>query len=166
MRKKSLNEIFQEIKDKKLDILYEIKTKRELLYLFIVVNNNIFRKKYFGEIFYKFLETNENLIKEYIEKDIRYDELYNYFYNMKAEQEEKEKNDLFIKIKNDIKNSSDKIFNIIASFYYLILYKFKDQKQFREYTNIGNVYLNLILKNFIIFMDQKLGYPDKIYFDY
>ena len=45
MRKKSLNEIFQEIKDKKLDILYEIKTKRELLYLFIVVNNNIFRKK-------------------------------------------------------------------------------------------------------------------------
>ena len=45
---------------------------------------------------------------------------------MKAEQEEKEKNDLFIKIKNDIKNSSDKIFNIIASFYYLILYKFKD----------------------------------------
>ena len=85
---------------------------------------------------------------------------------MKAEQEEKEKNDLFIKIKNDIKTSSDKIFNIIASFYYLILYKFKDQKQFREYTNIGNVYLNLILKNFIIFMDQKLGYPDKIYFDY
>ena len=161
MRKKPLNEIFQEIKDKKLDILYEIKTKRELLYLFIVVNNNIFRKKYFGEIFYKFLETNENLIKEYIEKDIRYDELYNYFYNMKAEQEEKEKNDLFIKIKNDIKTSSDKIFNIIASFYYLILYKFKDQKQFREYTNIGNVYLNLILKNFIIFSDQKLKYPDK-----
>ena len=159
--KKSLNEIFQDIKDKKLDIFYEINTKKELLYLFIIINNNIFRKVYFGEIFYKFLKTNESIIKEYFGRNIKYEELYNSFYKIDVEQEEKTKNELFEKIKNDISNSSDKIFNIIASFYYLILYKFKDPKQFREYINIGNVYLNLILKNFIIFWDKKLKYPDK-----
>ena len=165
MRKKSLNEIFEEIRDKKLDILYEIKSKKELLYLFIITNNIIFHKKYFGEIFYLFLKDNENLIKEYIEKNTKYVELYQYFYNMNLEQEEKLKNDLFDKIKSDINNNTDKLYNIIASFYFLIMYKFKDSKQFREYSNIGNAYLNVILQNFIIFLDKKFNYQDKNLFE-
>ena len=50
-RIKSINEIFKEIRDQKLDILYEINNKKQLFYLFVAVNNKIFHKKYFGEIF-------------------------------------------------------------------------------------------------------------------
>ena len=45
------------------------------------------------------------------------------------------------------------------------MYKFKDSKQFREYSNIGNAYLNIILQNFIIFLDKKLNYQDIYLFE-
>ena len=165
MRTKSLNEIFQDIRDKKLDILYEINHKKELLYLFIAVNNRFFHKKYFGEIFFTFLQENESIIKGYFGEDIIYGKLYEHFFNMNLEQEENQKNESFEIIKNDINNKTDKLYNIIASFYYLIMYKFKDSKQFREYSNIGNAYLNIILQNFVIFLDKKLNYQDKNLFE-
>jgi hypothetical protein len=165
MKTKSLNEIFQEIREQKINILYEINNKKELLYLFIAINNKIFHKKYFGEIFFTFLKENESIIQGYFGKDIIYDELYKYFFDMKLEEEEKQKNELFEIIKNDINNKTDKLFNIIGSFYYIIMYKFKDSKQFREYSNIGNAYLNIILENFVIFLDKKFNYQDKNLFE-
>ena len=160
-RIKSINEIFKEIRDQKLDILYEINNKKQLFYLFVAVNNKIFHKKYFGEIFFKLLQENISIIKAYFGSDIIYDELYNYFFNMNLEQEEKQKNELFEIIKDDLINRTDKLYNIIVSFYYIIMHKFTDSKQFREYSNIGNSYLNIILQNFIIFLDKKFNYQDK-----
>ena len=160
MRTKNLKEIFQEIRDKKLDVLYEINHKKELIYLFLAVNNKLFHKKYFGEIFFTFLQENESIIKGYFGEDIIYDELYKHFFDMNLEKEEKQKNESFEIIKKDINNKTDKLYNIIASFYYLIMYKFKDSKQFREYSNIGNAYLNTILQNFVKFLDKKFNYED------
>jgi len=163
MRTKSFEEIFQEIRDKKLDILFEINSKKELLYLFIAVNNKFFHKKYFGEIFFTFLKENESIIQVYFGEGIIYDELYKYFFDMNLEKEEKQKNESFEIIKKDINNKTDKLYNIIGSFYFLIMYKFKDSKQFREYSNIGNAYLNIILQNFVIFLDKKFNYHDNLF---
>lgn len=116
-------------------------------------------------MFFSFLKYNENLIKEYFGKNIQYKEKFNNFSKMNTEQEEEQKNELFNIIKNDINDNRDKLYNIIASFYYLLFYKFKDSKQFKDMTNIGNAYLNLILKNFVIFLDRKLNYKDKNLFE-
>ncbi len=84
-----------------------------MLYLFIIINNNIFRKVYFGEIFYKFLKTNESIIKEYFGRNIKYEELYNSFYKMDVEQEEKAKNELTLILIYSVFKSSKIILSII-----------------------------------------------------
>ena len=57
----------------------------------------------------------------------------------------KKKEELF----NIIKVYSDKVNIIIDSFYYLLFYKFKDIKEKKGQTNIGNVYINTILTKFV-----------------
>ena len=71
------------------------------------------------------------------------------------------KDELFNIIKEDINMNIDKLYIIIASFYYLLFYKFKDIKKIKGRTNIGNVYINIILKNFILFLAQRFDNLNK-----
>lgn len=65
----------------------------------------------------------------------------------------KKKEELF----NIIKVYSDKVNIIIDSFYYLLFYKFKDIKEKKGQTNIGNVYINTILTKFVDFLSSNLN---------
>ena len=55
----------------------------------------------------------------------------------------------------------DTLYIIIASFYYLLFYKFKDIKEIKGRTNIGNVYINIVLKNFILFFAERFDNLNK-----
>ena len=59
------------------------------------------------------------------------------------------------------------VFNIIASFYYLLFYQFKSRANANELSNIGNTLINIILKNFVIFLDKKyknvVDFGDNLY---
>ena len=151
MKTKNLNEIFEEIQDKKINILAGINIKKELFYLFVNLNNKVFQKKYCGELFVNFLKNNEVLIKGFFGNEIQYNEILNHLNEIDEKRNEEEKNLLEI-IKNDINNHIERLYNIIASFYYILFYKLKDCNQFREMSNLGNVYINLIFENFINYL--------------
>ena len=74
---------------------------------------------------------------------------------MEENRQEEEKANLLEIIKNDINNNLEKFYNIIASFYYILFYILKDSNQFREMSNIGNVYINLLFDNFINYLSNK-----------
>ena len=151
-----LIECYEKIRLNETKMLEGINNKYELFLLFVVVNNNVFQKQYYGTKFFNFLEINENLIKEYFGENIQYKEIFGKFNIIDEKQEKSEIDNLFQIIVKDINEDINKLLNIISSFYYLLLYKLKDHKRYRDISNIGNDYINLILKNFIIFLDKKL----------
>jgi hypothetical protein len=79
---------------------------------------------------------------------------------MDEKQEKNEIDYLYQIIEKEINEDANKLINIIGSFYYILLYILKDHKRYRDISNIGNDYIDLILKNFVIFLDKK--YKSKI----
>jgi hypothetical protein len=151
---KNLVEFFESFRDNKSIPLNNFNNiKLEILYLFISVNNKIFQKSYCREPFLTFFETNENILKEYFGNNIQYFDIANTFLKLKGNQViiELEKN--YQAVEKIIKGE-DQIYNIISSFYYLLLYKFKDSKQ-PNLKGISNIMVNLILTNFVIFLDER-----------
>ena len=151
-----LIEWYEKIRLNETKMLEGINNKYELFLLFVVINNYAFQKQYYGTKFFTFLEINENLIKEYFGENIQYKEIFEKYSVIDENQEKNEIDNLFQIIVKDINEDINKLLNIISSFYYLLLYKLKDHKRYRDISNIGNDYINLILKNFVIFLDKKL----------
>ena len=158
-------DIFENIKNNKVKAFNGINKKKELLNLFILVNNKVFNKTYCGEKFITFLDSNKTLIKEYFNENIKINELMENLNQMTEEKNKIEKKNLLNIIINDVESNVSKIYMIVASFYYLLLYKFKDSKQPKNTNNFGNIYITLILKNFVIFLNQNFNNLEKNLFN-
>ena len=151
---KNLIELFESFRDNKsIPLNNFVNIKFEILYLFISVNNKIFHKSYCREPFLTFFEANEDILKEYFGNNIKYFDIANTFLKLQGNQAiiELEKN--YQAVEKIIKGE-DQIYNIISSFYYLLLYKFKDSKQ-PNLKGISNILVNLTLTNFVIFLDER-----------
>ena len=157
-------DIFEKIRDNKMKIFNGINKKKELLKLFILINNKVFNKPYCGEKFIIFLDNNKDLIKEHFNEDIQINEILEYLNKMTEEKDKIEKKNLLNIIENDVKSNTSKIYVIVSSFYYLLLYKFKDLKQPKNTNNFGNIYITCILKNFVIFLNQNFDKLEKSLF--
>lgn len=103
--------------------------------------------------FLNFFEANEDILKEYFGNNIKYFDIANTFLKLQGNQAiiELEKN--YEALEKQIKGE-DQIYNLISSFYYLLLYKFKDSKQ-PNLKGISNILVNLTLTNFVIFLDER-----------
>ena len=156
--------IFESIRDNKIKVFDGINKKNELLKLFILINSKVFNKPYCSEQFIIFLDNNKDLIKEYFNEDIQINEILENLNKMTEEKDKIEKKNLLNIIKNDINSNISKIYIIISSFYYLLLYKFKDLKQPKNTNNFGNIYITCILKNFVIFLNQSFDNLEKSLF--
>ena len=129
--------------------------KPEILEFFIAINYDVFTKRYYNGEFFELLEINENIIKKYFSKSYEYKNVYKDFKSM-SKIKRNEKIELFYSvIKIDINNKKDSMFILITSFYYLLFYLFKSSKFSNDESNLGNPFINLILKNLVIFLDQK-----------
>ena len=151
---KNLIELFESFRDNKsIPLNNFVNIKFEILYLFISVNNKIFHKSYCREPFLTFFEANEDILKEYFGNNIKYFDIANTFLKLQRNQAiiELEKN--YEALEKQIKGE-DQIYNLISSFYYLLLYKFKDSKQ-PNLKGISNILVNLTLTNFVIFLDER-----------
>ena len=151
---KNLIELFESFRDNKsIPLNNFVNIKFEILYLFISVNIKIFHKSYCREPFLTFFEANEDILKEYFGNNIKYFDIANTFLKLQGNQVivELEKN--YEALEKQIKGE-DQIYNLISSFYYLLLYKFKDSKQ-PNLKGISNILVNLTLTNFVIFLDER-----------
>ena len=157
-------DIFEKIRDNKIKVLEGINKKKELLKLFILINNKVFNKPYCDEKFIIFLDNNKALINEYFNEDIKVNEILEDLNKTTEEKDKIEKKNLLNIIVNDVESNKSKIYMIISSFYYLLFYKFKDLKQPKNPNNFGNIYIALILKNFVIFLDQNFNNLEKSIF--
>ena len=141
----------EKIKSGKMKVLENINNKSELFNLFVIVNIKTFQKAYFDQTFSSILQKNEALIKEHFGDKINYNKLV----EIKDDKEvNSKKEELFNIIKKDIAMNTDQIYIIISSFYYLLFYKFIDIKEIKGRNNNGNVYINFILKNFVLFLAE------------
>ena len=147
----ALIQFFEKIKGGKIKVFENINNKEQLFDLFVIINIKTFQRSYFTETFSSILKNNEALIKKHIGSKTNYNKLLEIKDDKKANIQ---KDELFNLIKKDINMSTDKIYIIIASFYYLFYYKFVDVKEIKGRTNIGNVYINFILKNFVLFLAE------------
>ena len=127
----------------------------ELLIFFIAINYDVFTKRYYNGEFFEILELNENIIKKYFKQCYEYKNVYKDFKSMNKTKRNEKIEELYSIIKMDINNKKDLMFNLIVSFYYLLFYLFKSSKFSNNESNLGNPFINLILKNFVIFLDQK-----------
>jgi hypothetical protein len=150
-----LIQIYENIRNNKVNAFNNINHRYELFDLFITINYKVFNKFYCGDSFFHFLETNIAIIKKYFGQNITFNEIYDNFRNMNEELANNKKEYLFHIIDNEINGNLNKIFNIIASFYCTLFYEFKDLKLYKDVSNIGNLYINLILKNFVFYLDKK-----------
>ena len=150
---KTIIEHFENIKSSKVNVFENINNKDELFNLFVLVNYKIFQKPYFDLTFFSFLKYNEKIIKQYFGENTNCNEL---FEKLDYKEINNKKEELFNIIKKSINMNTDKLYIIIASFFYLLFYKFKDIKEIKDQTNIGNVYINVILKKYVKFFGQRL----------
>ena len=150
---KSIVEFYESIRDNKIQIFEPVSKKNELFSFFIIVNYNIFQKPYFDTKFSAFLTINDEIIKKVVGSNIKYNELLE---KMDDDKINKKREELFNIVKKDINMNTDKILIIIVSFYYLLFYKFKDVKEIKGRNSFGNVYINYILKNFVMYLAKNL----------
>ena len=121
--------------------------KKELYNLLILVNYEYLTRPYFKDIFINFLLLN---LKEVEKMDC---DLY---YGLSDESQIKlEKPHFLKKVDSEIDGDKKIIFDIIVSLYKRLIYEFKDNSNKSKSNNIDNVYVNFILKNFVIFLDEK-----------
>ena len=158
----ALIEVYEKIGKNEINVLDGINNKKELLFLFIAVNNKTFHRTYFGDPYLSIFRFNEHSLKQYFGEGINYNEIHTKFSTMNEDQEKIETENLLKIIDNEVNGNSDKLFNIIASFYYILYFQFKDPKKYNDLSNIGNTYINLIFKNFVIFLDSKFNTKIKL----
>ena len=138
------------------NLIFEgINCKCELLEFFIAINYDVFTRRYYNGEFFELLQINENIIKKFFSQNYDYKKVYKDFKSMNEDNRIKKIQVFFEVVKIDINNKKDILFTLIASFYYLLLYLFKSSKFSNDESNLGNPFINLILKNFVIFLDQK-----------
>ena len=120
--------------------------KADLYNLLINVNYEYLTRPNFQDFFFNFLLV--NLVEvEKMECDL--------YYKLSNESQIKlEEPHLLKKISSQIKEDKRIIFDIIVSLYKRLIYEFKDNLNKSKSNNIDNVYVNFILKNFVIFLDQ------------
>ena len=148
---------FENIKKNKNLIFEGINPKYELFYFFIAMNYSIFKKSYFNNEFFIFIKINEEIIKKYISPNFNYSDIYKELNSMNERTRNyKLETTIYPIIEGEINNNKDIIFNIIASFYYLLFYEFKIPNNSNGILNIGDPYINLIFKNFVINLDRRL----------
>jgi len=151
---KPLLHIFTSLIRKKYEPFISVKKiKYDLLILFIILNKDVFNKIYNDEPFWEFLNFNEKEIKKYFGNNFSYQEVFEKINGMIDIP--RKKVELLNSIQKEINNDKNQIYNIIASFYYLLLYVFKDNHRPNNNKNLGNVYINLLLKTFVIFLDKE-----------
>jgi len=126
------------------------------------MNYSIFKKSYFNNEFFIFIKINEEIIKKYIFPNFNYSDLYKELNSMKETARNYKLETLYPIIEGEINNNKDIMFNIIASFYYLLFYEFKIPNNSNGILNIGDPYINLIFKNFVINLDRRLKRKIKI----
>ena len=148
-------DIYNKIRKKKLKPLNGINTKYELFILFITINNNVFHKNYGNALFFDFLKVNEKEVQRYFGNNFKYQSILEEFNSITNSEEYIKREELFQIIEKEINKEKDKIYNIISSFYYLLIHVFKDNKQKYCLNNLGNVHINLLLKNLAIFFDKR-----------
>lgn len=124
-----------------------VSCEKELYNLLILVNYEYLTRLNFKDFFIGVLLVN---LKEVEKMD------YNSYYGFSNESQIKLEKSHFLKT-IDSKINGDKriIFDIIVSLYKKLIYEFKDNLNKSKSNNIDNVYVNFILKNFVIFLDQK-----------
>ena len=121
--------------------------KKELYNLLILVNYEYLIRPYFNDFFNNFLLLN---LKEVEKMDC------NLYYGLSNESEIKlEKPHFLKKVDSEINGDKKIIFEIIVSLYKRLIYEFKDNSNKSKSNNLDNVYGNFILKNFVIFLDEK-----------
>jgi len=103
-------DIFEKIRDNKINVLEGINKKKELLKLFILVNNKVFNKPYCDEKFIIFLDNNKALINEYFNEDIKVNEILEELSKMTEEKDKIEKKNLLNIIINDGESNKSKIY--------------------------------------------------------
>ena len=155
--------LFLENINKNKNLIFEgIIPKYELFYFFIAMNYSIFKKSYFNNEFFIFIKINEEIIKKYIFPNFNYSDLYKELNSMNERTRNEKLETLYRLIETEINNKKDIMFNIIASFYYLLFYEFKIPNNSNGILNIGDPYINLIFKNFVINLDRRLKRKIKI----
>ena len=148
-----LNAQLDKIKQNPIFILEGINFRYELIYLFISINS-VGLKTRFWLKFLNFLQLNEPKIKYFFSQNFNHTEIFKDFQNMDEQARNAKIQNFFLVIEGYV-NNENIIYSIIASFYDLLFYQFKTSENPQVFSNIGNPYLNLCLKNFVIFLDQK-----------
>jgi hypothetical protein len=144
---KKNNEYYEKIKTNKIGTFENISNKNDLFDLFVIINRDVFTKAYYDSTFLSFLKNNEDVIKQNFGDNTKYNEILEINENKEIG---KKKEELLSVVKNDL--NGDKLYTIIDSFFYLLFYKFKDTKEIKGRTNLGNVYINTILTKFVNFL--------------
>jgi hypothetical protein len=141
------NEYYGKIKTNKIGTFENISNKNDLFDLFVIINCEVFKKAYYDSTFSSFLKNNEDVIKQNFGENTKYNEILEKIDNREIG---KKKEELLSLVKNDL--NGDKLYTIIDSFFYLLFYKFKDTKEKKGRTNLGNVYINTVLTKFVNFL--------------
>lgn len=141
------NEYYEKIKTNKIGTFENISNKNDLFDLFVIINYEVLKKAYYDSTFLSFLKNNEDVIKQNFGENTKYNDILE-----KNDNEEigRKKEELLSVVKNDL--NGDKLYTIIDSFFYLLFYKFKDTKEKKGRTNLGNVYINTVLTKFVNFL--------------
>ena len=139
-------EMYENLKSGKNIPFESVSCKADLYNLLINVNYEYLTRPNFQDFFFNFLLV--NLVEvEKMECDL--------YYKLSNESQIKlEEPHLLKKISSQIKEDKRIIFDIIVSLYKRLIYEFKDNLNKSKSNNIDNVYVNFILKNFVIFLDQ------------
>ena len=139
-------EMYENLKSGKNFPFESVSCKADLYNLLINVNYEYLTRPNFQDFFFNFLLV--NLVEvEKMECDL--------YYKLSTESQIKLENPhLLNQISSQIKEDKRIIFDIIVSLYKRLIYEFKDNLNRSKSNNIDNVYVNFILKNFVIFLDQ------------
>jgi len=157
---KLIIDYYEKMKKNEMQPFEGIDKRYELILLFLCKNNNIFNKKYVDVIFLNYLQWNIDLIKFYFGNNINFQGINQYIEKVNKEntsQTDMTKTQAYIifnSISNFLNNNIYIICNIIASFYFILFYKFKNIYKNDSQINIENTHLSVCLKNFVIFLNE------------
>lgn len=152
---KLLNEIYNNIRCGREKPFENIFCKSEIYHLFIIVNYEKVIKPYFKNILHKFLIPNLEKVEK-MNVDL-------YYGCSNKDDIIKEEQNYFVKIDEYIKKNKDLI-KIMVSLYIRLIHEFEyNESNSNKCGNIDNVYINVLLKNFIIYLDRH--YYEKLLYE-
>ena len=161
---KLILDYYDKLKNNMMQPFEGINKKYELFCLFLCTNRSLFFKNYYDEKFLNILEWNIDIIRYYFGSNITFQGICQYMNQMNGQgigQNNTQNNILnqadiiFNNISFMFNNNINIICNIIASFYRILFYKFKNIYKNDSIHNMNNTHLSIALKNFVIFLSQK-----------